>query len=224
MSTQLVVIRHGESNFNRERRWQGQSQDAILNDLGWRQAECVADALRGSQPAALFSSDLTRAIQTAVPVAAAVDLPIYPEPGLREISAGRWTNHPSDEVLIEEPERVQAWNEAPATTSPPDGETLAQAQQRILAVVHEQAPRYGGQTIVVVTHGAILQTLMAVALELPLERLWLDTPAPNGAMVRIEWDNTRLRLIGPPSVEHLAPLGKEGITLGSAGGPGPIIA
>jgi broad specificity phosphatase PhoE len=224
MSTQLVVIRHGESNFNRERRWQGQSQDAILNELGWRQAECVADALRGSHPAVLFSSDLTRAIQTAVPVAAAVTLPIYPEPRLREISAGAWTNRPSDEVLVEEPERVRAWNEAPATTSPTNGETLAQAQQRILAFVSEQAPRYGGQTIVVGTHGAILQTLMAAALGVPLERLWLDTPAPNGAIVRIEWHNGHLRLVGPPSIEHLAPLGKEGITLGSAGGPGPVIA
>ena len=224
MSTQLVVIRHGESNFNRERRWQGQSQDAILNELGWRQAECVADALRGSQPAALFSSDLTRAMQTAVPVAAAVDLPIYCERRLREIDSGRWTNRPSAEVQLEEPERVRAWNEAPATTSPTEGETLAEAQQRILAFVNEQAPRYGGQTVVVGTHGAILQTLMAAALGLPLERLWLDTPAPNGAIVRIEWDSGRLRLVGPPSVEHLAPLGAEGITLGSAGGPGPVVA
>src|SRR6266851_3883838 len=154
MSTQLVVIRHGESNFNRERRWQGQSQDAILNDLGWRQAGCVADALRGSHPAALFSSDLTRAIQTAVPVAAAVDLPIHCEPRLREISAGRWTNRPSDEVLLEEPERVRAWDEVPATTSPPDGETLVQAQLRILAFVNEQAPQYAGRTVLVATHGA----------------------------------------------------------------------
>jgi probable phosphoglycerate mutase len=224
MSTQLVVIRHGESNYNRERRWQGQAQDAILNELGWRQAACVADALRSTHPAALFSSDLTRAIQTAVPVATAVDLPIYPEPRLREISSGRWTNRPSDEVLLEEPERVNAWNEAPATTSPTDGETLAQAQQRILAFVQEQAPRYGGETVVVVTHGAILQTLMAAALGLALQQLWLDTPAANGAIVRIEWNDGRLRLEAPPSVEHLAPLGKEGITLGSAGGPGPIIA
>ncbi len=223
MSTQLVVVRHGESNFNRERRWQGQSQDAILNDLGWRQAGCVADALRGTQPAALFSSDLTRAIQTAVPIASAVNLPIYPEPLLREISAGSWTNRPSDEVQAQEPERVRAWNEAPATTSPTDGETLAEAQQRILAFVHEQAQNYADQTIVIGTHGAILQTLMAAALGLPLEKLWLDTPAPNGAIVRIEWQAGQLRLVGPPSVEHLTPLGKEGITLGSAGGPGPVV-
>jgi broad specificity phosphatase PhoE len=223
MSTQLIVVRHGESNFNRERRWQGQSQDAILNELGWRQAECVADALRGTDPAALFSSDLTRAIQTAVPIAAIVNLPIYPEPRLREISAGSWTNRPSDEVLAEEPERVRAWNEAPATTSPTDGETLAQAQQRILAFVHEQSPRFDDQVIVIGTHGAILQTLMASALGLPLHKLWLDTPAPNGAIVRIEWNTGSLQLVGPPSVDHLAPLGKEGITLGSAGGPGPVV-
>jgi len=118
---------------------------------------------------------------------------------------------------------VRAWNEAPATTSPTDGETLAEAQQRILAFVHEQAQNYADQTIVIGTHGAILQTLMAAALGLPLEKLWLDTPAPNGAIVRIEWQAGQLRLVGPPSVEHLTPLGKEGITLGSAGGPGPVV-
>jgi probable phosphoglycerate mutase len=224
MPTQLIAIRHGESNYNRERRWQGQSQDAILNELGWRQAACLADALRGTQPAALFSSDLTRAMQTAVPIALAVNLPISPEPRLREISAGSWTNRHSDEVRRAEPERVRAWNEAPATTSPTDGETLAQAQERILAFVREQAERYDGHSIVVGTHGAILQTLMAAALSLSLDQLWLDTPAPNGAIVRMEWRSGRLRLLGPPSVDHLAPLGEAGITLGSAGGPGPVVA
>ncbi len=224
MSTQLIAIRHGESNYNRERRWQGQSQDAMLNALGWRQAACLADALRGTHPAALFSSDLTRAMQTAVPIAAAVRLPIYPEPRLREIDAGSWTARSVDEVGRAEPEWVRAGNEAPATTSPTDGETLAQAQERILAFVQEQASRYEGQSIVVGTHGAILQTLMAAAQGLSLDQLWLDTPAPNGAIVHIEWRSGRLRLLGPPGVDHLAPLGEEGITLGSAGGPGPVVA
>src|SRR5438128_3295676 len=178
MPTQLIAIRHGESNYNRERRWQGQSHDAILSDLGWRQAACLADALRGTRPAALFSSDLTRAMQTAVPIAAAVNLPIIPEPRLREISAGDWTNRYADEVQREEPERVRAWNEAPSTTSPPDGETLAHAQERILAFVEEHARAFDGQSIVVGTHGAILQTLMAAADGLSLDQLWLRTPAP----------------------------------------------
>ena len=223
MSTLLVVIRHGESNYNREKRWQGQSQDAILNELGWRQAACVADALRELHPVALFSSDLTRSMQTAVAIAHAVHLPIYPDTRLREISAGRWTDRPSEEVSREEPERVRAWNEAPATTSPPDGETPAQAQQRILSLVRERAPGYDNQTLLIATHGAILQTLMAEAQGLTLDRLWLDTPAANGAIVHIEYDNGKLRQLGPPSVAHLAPLGAEGITLGSAGGPGPKV-
>ncbi|MBV9173694.1 MAG: histidine phosphatase family protein [Chloroflexi bacterium] len=223
MSTLLVVIRHGESNYNRERRWQGQSQDAILNELGWRQAACVAEAVRDLRAAALFSSDLSRAIQTAVPVAHAVNLPIYPEARLREISAGSWTDRPSDEVTLEEPERVRAWNDKPASTSPTDGETLAQAQERILSFVRERAAQYDGQTVLVGTHGAILQTLMAAAQGLSLDDLWLDTPAANGAIVHIEYDNGRLRQLAPPSIAHLAPLGAEGITLGSAGGPGPKV-
>ncbi|MDQ6669591.1 MAG: histidine phosphatase family protein [Chloroflexota bacterium] len=226
MTTELIVVRHGESNFNRERRWQGQSQDAMLSDLGWRQAACVADALRGSGARALFSSDLTRSMQTAVPLAAATGLPIRPDARLREIDAGRWANRLTDEVLLEEADRVAAWNQSPASTSLPDGEGLAQAQQRILAFVGEQIPAFEGQTILVATHGAILQTLMAAAEGLPLEGLWLKTPVPNGGIVRMEWEPGpgwgKLRQLGPPSIAHLAPLGSEGVTLGSAGGPGPV--
>ena len=54
------------------------------------------------------------------------------------------------------------------------------------------------------------------------EMLWLKTPAANGAIVRVGWTAGKLRLLAPPSVAHLAPLGSEGVTLGSAGGPGPV--
>jgi broad specificity phosphatase PhoE len=226
VATELIFVRHGESNYNRDRRWQGQSQDAFLSALGWRQAACVAEALRDSTVRALFSSDLTRAMQTAVSIAVATGLPIFPEPRLREIDAGRWTDRLSDDVVLEEPDRVKAWNKAPATTSLPDGEGLVEAQQRILAFVAERIPPYAGQAVVISTHGAILQTLMAAAQGLPLGRLWLDHPAANGAIVRVAWEQGRpagsLRLLGPPSVAHLAPLGSAGVTLGSAGGPGPV--
>jgi broad specificity phosphatase PhoE len=226
VTTELIVVRHGESTFNRDRRWQGQSQDALLSDLGWRQAACVADAVTGVAARALFSSDLTRSMQTAVPLAAATGLPIIPDVRLREIDAGRWTNRLTDEVLREEADRVAAWNQSPATTSLPDGEGLAQAQQRILAFVGAQVPPYEGQTVIVATHGAILQTLMAAAQGLSLEQLWLKTPVANGGIVRMEWEPGpnwgKLRLLGPPSIAHLAPLGSEGVTLGSAGGPGPV--
>jgi broad specificity phosphatase PhoE len=124
--------------------------------------------------------------------------------------------------MLEEPDRVRAWNAAPATTSLPDGEGLAEAQARVLAFVADRVPAHAGQTVVVAIHGAILQTLMAAASGIALEDLWLPTPAANGAIVRVGWDNGRLELLGPPSVAHLAPLGREGVTLGSAGGPGPV--
>jgi broad specificity phosphatase PhoE len=226
VTAELILVRHGESNFNRDRRWQGQSQDALLSDLGWRQADCAAQALADSGAAALFSSDLTRAMQTAVSIAAASGLPIFPDKRLREIDSGRWTNRLSDEVALEEADRVNAWNNAPASTSLPDGEGLAQAQRRILEFVTGRVPTYDGQSVIIAIHGAILQTLMAAASDIPLDRLWLKTPAANGAIVRISWSpgpgSGKLALLGPPSVAHLAPLGSAGVTLGSAGGPGPV--
>ena len=222
MATELILVRHGESNFNYQRRWQGQSQLALLSELGWQQADCAADALADSGAAALFSSDLTRAMQTAVAIAARTGLPIYPDARLREINAGVWTNRLSDEVQLEDPDTVRAWNQAPASTRIPGGEGLAEAQQRILEFVADRIPAYDGQSVIIAIHGAILQTLMAAADDLPLERLWLATPAANGAIVRIEWSAARLKLLGPPSIAHLESLGSAGVTLGSAGGPGPV--
>src|SRR5262249_31320373 len=161
--TELIFVRHGESNFNRDRRWQGQSQEAVLSDLGWRQAGCVGDALADAGAAVLFSSDLARSMQTSVAIAAATHLPIYPDARVREIDAGRWTNRLSDEVQKEEPDRVRAWNEAPFTTSLPEGEGLTEAQARILAFVAEAIPAYEGKKVIVSLHGAILQTVMAAA-------------------------------------------------------------
>src|SRR5207245_5582080 len=97
VTAELIFVRHGESTFNRDRRWQGQSQDALLSDLGWRQADCAAAALKDNGVVALFSSDLTRAMQTAAAIAVVTGLPIYPDRRLREIDAGRWTNRLSDE-------------------------------------------------------------------------------------------------------------------------------
>jgi alpha-ribazole phosphatase len=222
VSTELILVRHGESNYNYERRWQGQSQDALLSALGWQQADCAADALASSEAVALFSSDLTRAMQTAVAISWKTGLPICPDARLREIDAGLWTNRLSDEVRLEDPDSVRAWNEAPASLQRiPGGEGLADAQQRIVSFIAERIPAYDGQSVIIAIHGAILQTLMAAAEDLPLERLWLATPAANGAIVRIEWSPERLRLLGPPSVAHLERLGSAGVTLGSAGGPGP---
>ena len=207
VSTELILVRHGESNFNFEKRWQGQSQDALLSDLGWKQAACAADALADSGAAALFSSDLTRAMQTAVSIAARTGLPINPDARLREIDCGDWTNRLAEEVQREEPETVRAWNAAPASLERiPGGEGLAHAQQRILDFVAERIPAYDGKSVIVAIHGAILQTLMAAADGLPLERLWLATPAANGAIVRVE-SSAAPELLAPPSVAHLAPLG-----------------
>jgi broad specificity phosphatase PhoE len=160
-----------------------------------------------------------------VSIADRTGLPIHPDARLREIDCGAWTNRLSEEVQREEPDTVRAWNAAPASLERlPGGEGLASAQKRILDFVADRIPAYDGQSVIIAIHGAILQTLMAAADGLPLERLWLATPAANGAIVRIEWSAGRLRLLGPPSVAHLEPLGSAGVTLGSAGGPGPVAA
>ncbi len=88
--TELLLARHGETDWNRERRWQGHA-DPPLNELGRAQARRLAEALAGEQLEAIYASDLRRAHETAEIVGARLGLPVTSDPDLREIDVGSWS-------------------------------------------------------------------------------------------------------------------------------------
>src|SRR5438477_8859689 len=159
----ILLARHGETVFNVEGRWQGQS-DSPLSERGLAQARELGRALADDPIAAVFSSDLGRAMATAQEVAALHGLAVIPEARLREIDVGGWTGKNGAEIDAEWPGLREQWRTAPATMHMPGGETLFDVEARVRAFFATEMVGYLGQTIMVVGHGALNQVILVNAM------------------------------------------------------------
>jgi alpha-ribazole phosphatase len=167
----LLLIRHGQTLWNAELRYQGQT-DVPLNELGRRQAEALGRRLAGETIHAVYASDLQRAVDTAAPLAVPRRLEIIKEPRLRELDFGEWEGHTFEEIHQRDPEAYQAWLRTPEQFSAPGGETGKQLRERVQAWLDEVRAKHDEQTIAVVAHGGSLITLLQIALGLPSEARW----------------------------------------------------
>jgi broad specificity phosphatase PhoE len=152
----LLLIRHGESTWNREHRIQGQL-DPPLSEEGHSQALRLARRLAGRKLEALYASDLTRAMETAAPIAEATGLPVQPMRELREIFLGEWEGLYNAELVERYPQQWARWTEEPSWDLIPGGEGAAAFESRVesaLEIIFAQHPR--GDTVVV-THGGVIQ-------------------------------------------------------------------
>lgn len=183
---QLILIRHGQTQWNREGRWQGQS-DPPLNTLGRRQARRAALELRGARPDHLYSSDLRRALETAHIIGADLGLAVIPDARLREINLGRWQGMLSPDIEAQYPDDFQGWHTSPLTMRPPDGEDLHTLAARVLEAVSEIALRHPGQRVGIVAHELPIAVVLAHVRGLDLAQLWDLIPAP-GAWQEATWD------------------------------------
>jgi probable phosphoglycerate mutase len=203
----VLLARHGETVSNVEGRWQGQS-DSPLTARGLAQARQLAAALADDDISAVYSSDLGRAARTAHEVAIRHSLRVIHDRRLREIDVGDWSGRTRADIEAHDAARLRAWATRPAGLHHPGGETLAQAQQRALDFFAERMPAHLGQTIVVITHGAIGQTILVHGMGGSVADLWLKEKLDNCQISRLEWTpETGLRLIELCDVRHLADVG-----------------
>jgi broad specificity phosphatase PhoE len=203
----IVLVRHGETVSNVEGRWQGQS-DSPLTDRGRAQAEQLAAALTDEPLAAVYSSDLGRAMDTALVVAAPHAVKVTPEARLREIHVGEWSGLNRQEIDARFADMRLAWAERPATMRLPGGETLHEAQERALEFFAEVMPAHAGETVLLVVHGAIGQAILVQAMGGTIDDLWLKERLDNCQISRLEWTaELGLRLIELSDVRHLEDVG-----------------
>ena len=169
--TTLILIRHGETNWNIEGRYTGQS-DIPLNTLGFQQAESLATKLRADKIDAIYSSDLQRASETARILRTDNDIPLYLDARLREIHQGEWEGLYFNEIYVW---YRQAWEQRKNTSLEvvsPGGETVGEVRQRVLEVVREIIDQHSGETIAIVSHGLVLVIIQVEANGLPIETVW----------------------------------------------------
>ena len=200
--TELIVIRHGETAWNVEHRWQGQT-DVPLNDSGRAQAAALAARIAGEPVDALYSSDLSRAMQTAAPLSAAWGQAATPVPGLREQGFGLFEGLTARAIQREHPALWLEWLSHRADFALPGGESLAQVSARVLDALAQIAARHPRQRVVIVTHGGVLDTLWRHAHDLPLDGL-RECLIPNTGINRLRFGDGRLFIDGWADDAHLS--------------------
>jgi len=167
-----VLWRHGQTIWNAERRFQGQT-DIPLDETGEAQAAGAASRLATLRPDAIFSSDLSRAAGTAAPLARLTGLPVTLDKDLRERSGGSWEGLTDKDIAERFPRERVTWN-------PPDGESTAAVADRVGAALHRIAASLAdGGLAVVVSHGAALRLGMARLLGLTEEGFGVLGPLSN---------------------------------------------
>jgi broad specificity phosphatase PhoE len=164
MPTTLVLVRHGETDWNRERRYQGHA-DTPLNTAGRRQARELATILRSDGLSAVYTSPLRRASETATIVAAELGLEARELEALREIDVGDWQGLTVDEVRAQFPEQVAAaWH-----SGWPGGETHDELSARVLPALLDLGRRHAGTRVLGVTHAGPIRVALATAAGLSHE-------------------------------------------------------
>lgn len=169
--TRIVLVRHGQTDYNRERRWQGVGSDVPLNDAGRGEAARVAEALAArfdDAVAALYTSDLARARETAEIVGSRLGLEPTLEPGLRELSHGRWEGLTHAEVAERWPEELAEYEAHPYTVRRGGGDSYEDLEARLMPALERLSAAHRGERIVCVSHGGPIRLALSKALDRPL--------------------------------------------------------
>lgn len=183
--TQLILVRHGQTDWNLARRYQGQ-KDIPLNAEGLRQAHALADQLSKENFDSIYSSDLQRALQTAQILLDGRNVPLVMDKRLREICFGEWEGEVFQEMLAKYPERFALSRSNPSIVMAPGGESVVQVADRTSEIADEIAKLLPSGRVLIVTHGMALATLVCRATDTPLSEAY-DLVPDNAQPVHIKW-------------------------------------
>jgi len=202
--TELVLIRHGETDMNRELRFQGQVNVA-LNEVGHAQAQRIAGRMAGEKADAVYVSDLLRACQTADPIARELAIPYVKEQGLREQAFGRVDGMKVEDIQREHPQAWAGWLRFEQDFAMPEGESTRRFHARVMEAVQRLVAAHPDETVVIVTHGGVLDMIYRTA-----RSLGLDGPRqgeiPNAGLNRIRVEEGRIEILAWADTRHLADL------------------
>ena len=200
--THICFVRHGETDWNVELRMQGQI-DIALNARGQAQATAIGRHFEGRRADALYSSDLERARQTAAAIARAHALPPKHDPRLRERHYGHFQGLTFDEAEHRHPENFRRFKARdPHFALPDDGESLNTLAARVHAALEDIAREHAGETVVVVTHGGVLDIAHRLATGQALQTARAFA-IPNAALNWIEHTAGSWKLIAWADESHL---------------------
>jgi probable phosphoglycerate mutase len=185
--TFLLLVRHGQTEWNRERRIQGNG-DSPLTELGYAQAKAAAVAVKQYGIDALYASDAGRALQTSEPIVLASESNLSMDPRLRERHYGLFEGKTQPEIRQEFPELYEAYRLRRPGFVAPGGESSAALQARAMEACGEIVSRHSGQTVAVVSHGGTIQAIARYVLDVPLSVQW-RVRLENGGLTIIRYND-----------------------------------
>lgn len=200
----LWLVRHGETDWNRELRFQGHL-DAPLNALGMQQAQRLGLHLAGQGPRPLLASDLLRTRQTAEPLAGQWQKPALPERLWREQAFGVIEGLTLAEVQERYPEVVDGWRRRDPDFAPQGGESRRQFHARVMQAVQalvQQCSQHGWHSPVVVSHGGVLDMIYRSATGQPLAGP-RECTIPNAGLNHVRTDGVRFEIVQWAQTDHL---------------------
>jgi broad specificity phosphatase PhoE len=200
--TQLILIRHGQTLWNAEKRLQGQ-RDAPLTEKGILQARAASLRLSQEPLAAVYTSDLGRAVRTAEFIAEPHRLPLVSREDLREVNLGEWEGKSVPELEQDEAEAdlLSRWRTDSVTNRPPGGERLEELQARVVRALEEiRGDRREGR-VAVVSDGGAIKAAVSWVLGVSLDRQ-RRFEIHNGSITRIDWTEGKVVIVTLNDTAH----------------------
>lgn len=200
----FIIIRHGYSQGNKEKRFSGQ-MDVPLDEAGLSQAKSTAEyILKNYEVDSIYSSDLVRAYETVKPIAEALGKKVVTCDGLREIDVGDWEGMPIVDVAEKYPESLAFYKQTPGLVRFEGGESFREATDRALRTMEKIAAENEGKTVIVGTHGGIVRALRVAWMGLPLSKMQEVPHVPNSSVTVVDYENGNATFVLEGYNDHLA--------------------
>ena len=177
----VILIRHGETDWNKEQIFRGRI-DVALNEVGLAQARSVQATLKDVQINAIYSSPLSRALETARVVGEGRNCEIRIEEGFIDIDFGRWQGLSHQKVKEDYKDLYEMWLSKPQMVTFPEGESLEEVQKRSMKALEKVIKKHPEETLAIISHRVLNKVLLCSILGLELSHFWYikqDTCALN---------------------------------------------
>ena len=207
--TTLILIRHGESEANRQDFFAGQI-DPDLQNKGLKQAQLTAKYISENYNVEkIYSSDLQRAYKTALCLAQILNLEVIKDQKLREINAGKWEGMKFSDLSVAYPKEYNLWLNHIGHAGCVGGETVKQLGDRIMGALTKIAEENDGKTVAIATHATPIRVAQSLIKSGNLEEMENIPWASNASVTVFEYDNNVWKIIAASKDEHLAELKTE---------------
>ncbi|HWQ41949.1 MAG TPA: histidine phosphatase family protein [Desulfosporosinus sp.] len=199
--TRFILVRHGETIWNFEGRYQGQI-DTPLSPAGIKQGKLVAEALKNVPIDVAYASPLSRSHDTAMMCANFHGLEVTKDERLLEINHGKWEGLFASEIEGLYPDLLERWRTTVVDCQMPDGECIEDVRKRAMEAFNEYAEKHKGQTVLVVAHDAVNKAVLCDILDMEQSHFW-QMKQDNTCINVLEYDCGKWRLVLMNSTVHL---------------------